>query len=89
MAGNCLTGVGLWLTHAAILGREKDKLLTSAGRLLAFALLVQVLLGILTAAMRIPVALGALHQISAFLLLVPPYGSHSRKRLLASDIRHL
>lgn len=76
-----LTVFGLWLARLSILGREVERQLNSAGRVFGLALLTQVGLGIVTAAMRVPATLGALHQISAFLLLSATlWFHHSRQR---------
>jgi heme a synthase len=65
-----LLGVlGAWLTIPLIRQRQTQRRRVRAAQVLLSVLIFQILLGILTVTLHVPVILGALHQITAFLLL--------------------
>ena len=61
--------LGAWVTIPIIKHAQTDRIRIRAAQVLLTVLTIQILLGILTVTLHVPVILGALHQITAFLLL--------------------
>ena len=75
-----LFGMGAWLTIPLIKRNHRHQVRMRAAQVLLGVLIFQILLGILTVLLHIPVILGALHQITAFLLLSAALWLHHSSR---------